>query len=461
MRTLAPALLAAIMAAPAIADDRALVIGIDDYTMLAEPVVLGHAVPDARRFADFLIARAGFDADQITVLTDDGATADAIIAALIDRLLGETAAGDRIVIYFAGLGTTVAGTDGAPVPTLIAADGDTALGLMPADLFAELLDLAADRQVTLVIDAGFAADAAPPGGAVARSRPSAAGPVSDLAAFGAGPGRELWTAAQPGAFAWESADGGVLTAFLLEGMAGSADRDADRIVTGAELEAHVTTRMQGWCAGVAACGPGGLIPLRLGPADGAAFIPAELLPQVQSALPDDAPLTYEEMLGFVVDLYAPTNPAGLDLGISAAQPMAIGTAVTFEVTSSLSGGLILLDIDPQGRLMQIFPSALAPEEGDRIAADQRIVIPSGSSANGLPLRVTVTGPTGRGILLALFTEGDPARLAQVLPPGLAEGAMTEAGQHLYAIAQELLRRDADPAGRLNWSAAYLPYEIVP
>ncbi len=115
---------------------------------------------------------------------------------------------------------------------------------MPADLFAELFALAADREVTLVLDAGFAAAPAPAGDAVARSLPGAAGPA-DLGAFGTA---TLWAASAPPGQAWESADGGVFTAYLLEGMAGLADRDGDGIVQSAELATHLTDRSATWCA---------------------------------------------------------------------------------------------------------------------------------------------------------------------------------------------------------------------
>jgi hypothetical protein len=186
------------------------------------------------------------------------------------------------------------------------------------------------------------------------------------------------------------------------------------------------------------------------------------LPAATTALPEVAPLTYEQLLAFVGDLFAPSNSAGLQLAISVAQPMPIGTEVTFAVTSGQSGAMVLLDIETTGRLVQVFPSALAPDEGGAIAAGQTVTIPSGASANGLPLRVTVSGPAGRGILLALFTrDGTTADLITVLPEGLSLDGLPDAGPLLYGIAQNLLRRDADPGQSLNWSATFVPYEVAP
>ncbi len=450
--------LIALIAGPALAEDRALIIGIDDYTALNPPLVLSESAADAARFAAFLTARAGFGEGQITVLTDGAATSDAILAAVTDELLARTAPGDRIVIYFAGLGTTTLTRDGVAVPALVAADGATALGLIPADLLDELLDLATDRKVVLVLDTSLSGLPAPEG-ALARSLASDAGPAADYSAFG---DRTLWTAAGPDGLAWESAEGGVMTGFLLEGMAGVADADANRIVTNGELAAHVAQRSAAFCAALPACAAAGLVPGFSGDAVAPAFVPSHLLPQVQPTGPvQTVPLSYDQMLAFVDELFGPVNPAGLSLGIDAPQPMAIGSEVRFTVSAGQTGSLVLLDIDTEGQLSQVFPSALAPSEGGGIVPGQEIAIPAGLSANGLPLRVTVSGPAGRGILIALFTERTAADLAAVLPEGLSQGALPEAGTHLYAIAQSLLSRDADPATTLGWSAAYLPYEVTP
>lgn len=446
------------LSAPAWAEDRALVIGIDDYTALNPPLVLTQAAADAARFAAFLTERAGFTDGQVTVLTDGEASSDAILGVVTDDLLTLTAPGDRIVIYFAGLGTTTLTRDGAVVPALVAADGASALGLIPADLLDELLDLATDREVVLVLDTSLSGLPAPDG-ALARSLASDAGPAADYSAFG---DRALWTAAAPDGLAWESAEGGVMTGFLLEGMAGVADADGNRIVTNGELAAHVAERSAAFCTALPACAGAGLVPAFTGDAAAPAFIPAHLLPQVQPTGPaQTVPLTYEQMLAFVDELFGPVNPAGLRLGIDAPQPMAVGSEVRFTVSAGMTGSLVLLDIDTEGQLSQIFPSALAPSEGGGIVPGQEIAIPAGLSANGLPLRVTVGGPPGRGILIALFTERTAADLAAVLPEGLARGPLPEAGTHLYAIAQSLLSRDADPAATLGWSAVYLPYEVTP
>lgn len=457
---LAPLATLAALGAPLWAEDRALVIGIDDYTRLSSPVVLTQAVADARRFAGFLTERAGFAPGQVTLLTEDKAGSDAILGAVVDELLGRTTDGDRIVFYFAGLGTATPATSGEVVPALVAADGDTDLGLIPADLLDDLFDLAPGRQVTLVLDTGFGGTAGTPGAAI-RNLESASGAPADYAAFGAGPDRDLWAAAAPGQPAWESASGGVMTGLILEGMAGLADADHDAIVTAGELAGHLTARAAGFCAAEPACAATGLTPVTTAGDDRVPFIPADLLPRPGDTTPADAgALDHDQILALLDEMFGQAGGAVLTLGIDAAQPMEVGTRVGFSLSATQTGALVLLDIDTEGRLTQLFPSPLAPDEGDAIAAGTVVQLPQGVSANGLPLRVTAVGPPGRGILLALFSPRGSAELAQVLPPDLRAGALPDAGQALFRIGQDLLRRDADPATSLSWSAAWLTYEIT-
>jgi hypothetical protein len=93
---------------------------------------------------------------------------------------------------------------------------------------------------------------------------------------------------------------------------------------------------------------------------------------------------------------------------------------------------------------------------------ETLILPSAKSVSGAPLQIRVGEPAGKGFLLGLFIEDDLPALKGVLPANLAGGAIPNAGQYLYEIAQELLQLQANSAGTnpVNWSAAYLPYEIT-
>ena len=92
---------------------------------------------------------------------------------------------------------------------------------------------------------------------------------------------------------------------------------------------------------------------------------------------------------------------------------------------------------------------------------QPLTIPNALGANGRPLRIRVTEPSGQGLLLGLFIEGDLPQLTALMPAGLAGGPVPNASQSLFEISQSLLNMEADPDRPIAWSATYLPYRIEP
>ncbi len=450
-------LTAALITAASLANaaDRALLIGINDYSAVAGAPILNGAVGDVDRMEAALTGAMGFPADGIIRLTDGAATYDAIFANVIDRLVSETRPGDRVVLYFAGLGTVT--RDGQPA--LLAHDGDALLGQIPLPTLAEILDLIADREVTVILDTSFGEGPIGTRG-VGRAAPDVEPTL--------GSNTPLWNATTAGQHAWEAIDRGVFTEFWTQAVTtGVADRDSDGKLTNGEVLAHVANGLSNWCDELPAClaSGRGVTPVFSG--DLAAPLitlatpepePVKLDPLIAD---DGAPLGYRETLGFVTDLFAPSNTADLSLAINDGDTVRIGQFVTMRAEAAKPGALILLDIDPNGAIAQVYPSRLSPDGATEMTAGQSLVIPSGVSANGRPLRMRVSEPAGQGLLLALFIEGDLADLTQILPAGLDGGALPEAGQSLYQISQSLLQLEADPSRAVRWSATYLPYRIEP
>jgi hypothetical protein len=83
---------------------RALIIGIDKYPNLSDQAQLEGCVRDAREVADLLEKRFGFPASQMTLLLDEQATRDGILAA-IDALAGQVKENDAVVIHYSGHGS--------------------------------------------------------------------------------------------------------------------------------------------------------------------------------------------------------------------------------------------------------------------------------------------------------------------------------------------------------------------
>ena len=114
-----PVMLVALVAAVQI-HRHALLVGINDYTAShlntapqwkAAPgrdwPDLGGAANDATGLRDMLTARCGFSPNEITTLTDQAATRDAILQSIRSRLIEGVQKGDIVFFYFAGHGSQV------------------------------------------------------------------------------------------------------------------------------------------------------------------------------------------------------------------------------------------------------------------------------------------------------------------------------------------------------------------
>lgn len=483
-------------AGPAGAGDRAVVVGIDSYPGVVLPRPLTSAAGDAERMRRHLVDDHGFAPDAVTLLTNAEATSGAIIDALLGELVEETAPGDRAVFYFAGLGGRIAADDGrepdAREEVLLAhGDGDP-FAPIPESALAEIFDRIGDREVSLVIDASMTAPRAgglqPGDGAAARAarfgplapaatRGAAGAATFTESAFGTGAAaRTVWVATAPSQVAWETPEGGVFTDAWIEGVSGgAADTNGNGVVTNAELLVHLREMSERWCADSPSCAATGLgltpdfsgdVLGQVAALDAAGAGATDVAPQ---AAPETQPPLAAAQPGrgmvqtFVTDLFAASNAAGLAIDISADGPMRLGDTVRFTVTSARAGTLLLLDVNPEGELFQIFPSRLSVPGAAEVPAGGAVAIPGPVAETGRPMRVTVTEPAGEGLLLALLVETDMPVFREILPRDLALDPIPDATQYLYEIAQALLEMQAGPGGNaaVEWSAATLPYTILP
>ncbi|WP_287916567.1 caspase family protein [Comamonas sp.] len=88
---------------------RALVIGIDTYKTVSP---LGYAVSDATAIKEALIADLGFAESEVTLLTNAGATKEAIQKAFQRFAKDDVGLDDKVVVFFAGHGHTRTGIRG-------------------------------------------------------------------------------------------------------------------------------------------------------------------------------------------------------------------------------------------------------------------------------------------------------------------------------------------------------------
>jgi len=489
---------------------RAVGVGIDYYPGVTLDRPLTQARADAIRFRDHLIARRGFAPENVTLLADEQATAGAIIDALLQELVAGTRPGDEAVFYFAGLGGRAPDPGGEEADRyeefLLAHGPNDAFARMPEGAFIEIFDQIGDREVSLVIDASMTAarasllrdgDAvAPRGTEIGQVAPLSRnvtsedlGPVGETtfmeSPFATGRAdRDIWTASAPSQVAWETPDGGVFTAAYLDGVAaGAADMNGNGVVTNAELLVHIREASEAWCESVETCDATGLgltpdfsgdvmgvaamIRDQIAAIDGGAAPGEESTASgVETAGDQPSPATEiaatDNTLAFITDLFAASNEAGMSITMAPDRNLRLGEIVRFDVRSDRSGTLLLLDVNPEGELFQIFPSTLSVRDAARIGAGESLSIPEAFATTGMPLQIRVTEPAGSGFLVALLVEGDVPAYERILPDNLNVDPIPNAVQYLYEIAQALLEMQAGPDGNssVSWSAAYLPYRIL-
>ena len=228
-------------ASPRIAKKWAVIVGVGDYKS-TDIQDLRYAARDARAMYDFLRSPAAgpFEAENILLLTDEKATAQAIREAMF-VFLQKADYNDLVVIYFAG--------HGAPDPTrpdnlyLLPHDADVkslaATGFPMWDVKTALRRQIKAEQVIVI------ADACHSGGTKDGNANPINGSFEDLFT----PSRRvILTAADDNELSFEDAKWGgghgVFTFNLIEGLKGAADANRNGIVTFSEAADYVAGKVK-------------------------------------------------------------------------------------------------------------------------------------------------------------------------------------------------------------------------
>ncbi len=216
-----------------------LVIGINDYQ--EEHPTLANARNDAAAFANLL--RTSYEFDQVITLFDEEATCDTLMAWLRDQLPERVGKEDRLVIFFAGHGTTRESGQGEKRGYLIPHDAK-------AGKYAEYVDMSELRDacgwitakhILLILDCCFSGVAA----ITSRSVPTTAQQTINDAYLREITQRGAWQVLTAGASDELAADSGArpghsaFTSALLAGLEGQADQNSDGIITASELAGFV------------------------------------------------------------------------------------------------------------------------------------------------------------------------------------------------------------------------------
>ncbi|WP_249163195.1 DUF4384 domain-containing protein [Bradyrhizobium diazoefficiens] len=174
--------------------------------------------------------------------------------------------------------------------------------------------------------------------------------------------------------------------------------------------------------------------------------------------------TYAPWLWPVQAARRQANTASVSLQILPGQTVNLGGKVTFGVTARKPGYLILVDVDAEGRMSQIFPTPelLAQSDGrdiNLVKPGVEFVVPT-PAARQRGFEYVVSPPTGSAVMIAILSE----RRLQLLdlpdlPRKLQDQA--EALSYLTAWTSELRVPD-NGSGKLvtnNWSFDVKSYSI--
>lgn len=154
------------------------------------------------------------------------------------------------------------------------------------------------------------------------------------------------------------------------------------------------------------------------------------------------------------------------VGLKGGNRVRLGDQVAGEVTSRISGRLILIDIGASDDVMQIFPNKFVPADlATHVPAGRTITVPGpGYGFSGFK----AVEPIGKGRILALVQpDGVPADRLALVAAQMAKGfePVDEPGAYLAQIVRHLGEhvgeRSAGRSPASEWGLAIAEYDIVP
>ena len=487
------AVLGLVAIVPAAAENRALLIGIDDYAsdVLDLP---GAGARDVEAMTGVAASRFGIGPAGIKTLIDGDATRRAILEGIESWLVEGTGPGDTALLYFAGhgyfsqdeSGDEADGLDEAIVPVDAEISGIHVLGLVTDDELTAAIDKLEGRKVSVILDTGHSGRvtrdklktrsiAVESKGAVLARTPDleeltrsilvepavkkqkAEALTGETLIEKAPKGADLsvWSAVSQSQTALvDTASGhGVFTKLYADGAAGAADRNGNGTVSNAELIAFVTEGSVEFCKANAEACEMGLTPL-LEPKAALAGAPA-------GSAPEESVLTAEA----VTDLLAKGNAQGVALEQLPAGPLPKGTKnIRYRLTSPVDGRLLLLDLSDDGNLTQLFPNEFTRKrEGKQsglVKAGVAVTIPD--AYYGISFDAT---EPGEGTIVALVVPpaaelggGVATRSIAVIPKDEAKAVLLEAAA--AANQQVNAGEDANTSAPVS-AVVTLRYQILP
>jgi peptidoglycan/xylan/chitin deacetylase (PgdA/CDA1 family)/uncharacterized caspase-like protein len=220
--------------APLYRETWAVIIGINDYAKWPK---LSYAVNDATAMQELLVEKYGFKRENITLLLDRDATRERIMSVVGDTLsdAGKIKRDDRVLVFFAGHGTTRALPSGKSIGYIIPVDADATSfqgQSISMTAFQDINEAIPAKHVFYIMDACYSGLALVRGGA-----PASSDPRKYLQEITRRQTREMITAGGADQQVADNGPGGhsIFTWTVLQGLQGKADMNADGYITAAEL----------------------------------------------------------------------------------------------------------------------------------------------------------------------------------------------------------------------------------
>lgn len=491
---------AALLALPATAADRALLIGVGSYQNLPPNFTLHGPKNDLVAMQALLTGKLGFDPSSIRVLKDEQATKAEILSSVDGWLVGDTKAGDRVYLYFSGHGLQVRDRDGdeedrmdeALAPFDIASGETDWQGALLDDEIEKILERLEGRVVTMVIDACHSGTisrslsddiAAGIEGARFLPRPDAK-PVEQALTRGlrvdlalvdkpklVEAGVTAWSAAAPYQVAWEDVRlpiedrHGVFTAAFVAGQTGNAaDANGNGLTSNAELIEFVKVQSAAYCASQHKCGSlDPQLETKAQALGDSAVVPdkADASSNGQGAYQqagtqNGSHPTYQDAnaVSAVSDIIGKTETGDVKLTIDRPAPMKAGDVFKLTVTSRVGGNLLLFDVDSQGKATQIFPNEFA-QKITPLAADVPLTLPD--EYYGFDFEAS---GEGESVFVALVVS-DAVDLSDIAPKTRGLKVDLNARETLSDIVTRLQKtwtEDLEKRG-VRWSVGTLRYRV--
>jgi hypothetical protein len=409
------------------AEDRALLVGINQYPNLPADKQLKGALNDVEMMRNMAKGKLGYTESQIKTLTNEAATKEGIIAAINDWLIQNTQEGDRTFIYYSGHGANtddqepIDETDDhkdetlAPYDTYIDAN-DHYQGMLLDDELNVLLQQLEDKKVdTLFItdachsgtstrgigrpiqNTGYAVRSLMDNSTFASSRnlrPEFSQEEKEGSLLRSTPHRTVWSASTDRQLSFEVHDAspsGVFTKLLYDGiMEGKVVNDGNSIITNKTLLDYLRRGSEHFCSNNEKCQEQKHLTPVLSIDD------SRLL---SSFAPDNAITPPNNLIN---DTFPDTENSGIEISIREGKALTLGQSVRIDVknNSGKSGHLLLLDKRSNGELVQLFPNKF--KQDNKIEAGKTLSIPQNPSW-GFQIK---TSEVGEGEYIAIISNDD-------------------------------------------------------